>query len=599
MSLFGSLYTAVSGLSAQSQATAIISNNIANVNTTGFKRSEAAFAALVTVESASARYSPGAVTVNRLQQVDQQGQIAQTGSAIDVAIAGDGFFTVRSENTLDVQGDFKYTRNGQFNEDENGILQNSAGQFLYGWPVDVGDQDPNNPSNTTVYNPDVSSLVPVDVSLAAGQSRLTTEGTLGINLDADEVSRTVDYTALAPDDQLVPFPTQDLDYSRTLRVYDSLGSAQDVTFEFIKVHGPQAAQVSPVGDLEEADLLSDPPLSIAPGAEFAVQVNSNGAFTAPAGAAITVPAGGSVDDVTTIFDIINEINNAVDGAGNAFANAYLDNEGQLVIEAIDPTLELQITDGVTPLLVDLGMTGGVTTPTGALPADNNPAGPLDSAYPELASDPYTLPISNAYNSRGWWQVNVVGPNGAEPLTQGLINFNSDGSLNAQRDIDGNTDIELRNIDWGNGSEEQTLNINIDGLTQFASLYNVSVASQNGAELGLKTGLEIDREGFVNARFSNGTLSRLYKLPIVTFPSPTNLQEISTTSYVESADSGTALLQEAGVSQAGFLETAALEQSNVDLADEFTKLIITQRAYSANTKVVTTVDQMTEDLLRLR
>lgn len=590
MSLFGALYTAVSGLSAQSQSTAIISNNIANVNTTGFKRSEAAFAALVTVESASARYSPGAVKVNRLQQVNQQGQIAQTGSTLDVAIAGDGMFTVRSENTLDLEGDYKYTRNGQFSEDENGILQNSAGMYLYGWAVDPLDQDPNNTQNVTVYNPDVSALVPVDVSLAAGQSRLTTEGTLGLNLDADEISRGVNYAAVLPAEQVVPFPTQDLDYSRTLRVYDSLGSAQDISFEFIKIYGPQAAIASPVGDLQEADLLSDPPLSIAPGATFDVTV---------AGDTVTVPAGGSVDNVTTIYDIINGINTAIGGGGVPFANAYLDNEGHLVITAIDPTQPLTITDGGTPLLADLAMATTTVTPSGTLPADNLPAGPLDSAYPELANDPYTIPISSAYNPRGWWQVNVVGPNGATPLTQGFINFNRDGSLNAQADIDGNTDIELRNVDWGNGSEEQTINVNIDGLTQFAGLYNVSVASQNGAELGLKTGLEIDREGFVNARFSNGTLSRLYKLPIVTFPSATHLQEISATSYVESAESGTPLLQEAGVSQAGFLETSSIEQSNVDLADEFTKLIITQRAYSANTKVVTTVDQMTEDLLRLR
>ncbi len=194
MSLFGSLYTAVSGLNAQSQATSIISNNIANVNTTGFKRSEAAFAALVTVESATAKYSPGAVKVNRLQQVDQQGQIQQTGSSLDVAIAGDGFFTVRSEESLDVQGDYKFTRNGQFSENENGILQNSAGMFLYGWAVDPLDSDPNTSQDVTVYNADVSALVPVDVSLAAGQSRLTTEGTLGLNLDADEVGRNVDYT---------------------------------------------------------------------------------------------------------------------------------------------------------------------------------------------------------------------------------------------------------------------------------------------------------------------------------------------------------------------------------------------------------------------
>jgi flagellar hook protein FlgE len=588
MSLFGSLYTAVSGLNAQSQATAIIANNIANVNTTGFKRSEAAFAALVTVESASAKYSPGAVKVHRLQQVDQQGQIAQTGSGLDVAIAGDGFFTVRSENNLDLQGDFKFTRNGQFFEDEEGVLQNSAGMYLYGWPVDAQFADPNLGPDQTVYNADVSALVPINVSLAAGQSRVTTEGTLGINLDADEISKTVDYAAILPNEQVIPHPSQ-TDYTRTLRMYDSLGSAQDVTFEFIKISGPQATQISPVGNLEAGDIL-DEASGLAMNAGDTMTVSINGGATT-----LDVPVGGVVAGVTTVFDIISDINGM--GGGNV-AEAYLDNNGSLVITARDPSQDLTLTDAIgVSVLGNLGIISGTTTPVnGVLPVDNQTADPV---FPEMAIDPYTLPISNAYNSRGWWQVNVVGPNGPIPINQGFINFNSDGSLNAKSDTDGNIDVELRAVDWGNGSELQDININIDGLTQFAGLYNVSVASQNGADLGLKTGLEIDREGYVNARFSNGTLSRLYKLPITTFPSATNLQEISATSYVESAESGGPLLQEAGVSQAGFLETTSIEQSNVDLADEFTKLIVTQRAYSANTKVINTVDQMTEDLLRLR
>jgi flagellar hook protein FlgE len=588
MSLFGSLYTAVSGLSAQSQATAIISNNIANVNTTGFKRSEAAFAALVTVESASAKYSPGAVSVNRMQMVDQQGQIAQTSSTTDVSIAGDGFFVVRAENSLDLTGDFKFTRNGQFNEDDEGILQNSAGMYLYGWPVDEEFADRSLSVDNTVYNPDLSALVPVDVSLANGQSRQTTDGTLGLNLDADEISRAVDYTNVAPDEELVPFPS-DTDFSRTLRVYDSLGSAQDVTFEFLKVLGPQAAAILPVGDLETGDFLSDAPITAATGNDFTVSVNG-----APA---VSIPAGGSVDNVTTVFDVINEIN-AIGGGGQA--EAYLNADGQLVISAVDPTHTLDIVDG-TGLLADFGQATPLNIATdGAPPTDNQIIPPFDdSVFPQFSVDPYVTPTAGSYNSRGWWQVNIVGPNGPIPLNQGLINFNADGSLNAQADINGDVNIEMRDIDWGNGSELQDINIDISGFTQFAGLYNVSYANQNGAELGLKTGIEIDREGYVNARFSNGTLSRLYKLPITTFTSPTNLQEISTTSYRESAESGEPLLQEAGVSQAGFLEINSIEQSNVDLADEFTKLIVTQRAYSANTKVITTVDQMSEDLLRLR
>lgn len=572
MSLFGSLYTAVSGLGAQSQATSIISNNIANVNTTGFKRSEASFAALVTVKSASARYSPGAVRVNRLQQVDQQGQIAQTSSSLDVAISGDGFFTVRGESQLDQVGDFKFTRNGQFFENEEGVLQNSAGMFLYGWPVDPLDADPNMAQGVTTFNPDTSALIPVDVSLSNGQSRQTSEGTLGLNLDADEVARNIDYAT-----GLVNYPTSDIDYMRTLRVYDLLGSAQDITFEYIKINGPQAANISGIQDLQPNDDLTGPPYNIPDGSTFDLTIGANPPET------FTVDVGTGVDSVDDIIQFVNNY------GGGGIATAYLNDDGQLNITAVDFADDLTLTDGTNTPLASLSIVAGTVTPFG-LPANNT-----DGSFPDLANQP----PSATYNGRGWWQVNVVGPNTATPLKQGFINFNSDGTLNAAPDLEGERDIELDSIDWQNGSETQDIDISIAGLTQYAGLYNVSFASQNGAELGLKTGVEIDREGYVNARFSNGTLSRLYKLPIVTFPSATNLQEISATSYVESAKSGEPLIQEAGISQAGFLETSSIEQSNVDLADEFTKLIVTQRAYSANTKVINTVDQMTEDLLRLR
>ena len=246
MSLFGSLYTSVSGLDAQSQATAVISNNIANVNTVGFKRSEATFAALVTVESAAARYSPGGVAMNRLQRVDQQGQIAQSVSTTEVAISGDGFFVVRDQEDSNLTGDFFYTRNGQFIENENGILVNTAGKFLYGWEVDPADADPNFPPTNSTFNPDLSALVPVNVGLATGQAQTTTEASLGINLDADEIDE-----ALGAGN-LTAYPNSP-DFTRTLRMYDSLGSAQDVTFEYTKVFGPVAATSSAVNGLDPTD----------------------------------------------------------------------------------------------------------------------------------------------------------------------------------------------------------------------------------------------------------------------------------------------------------------------------------------------------------
>ena len=118
MGLFGSLFTGVSSLFAQSQATAIVSNNIANISTIGYKRSEASFNSLVTTESRLSQYSPGTVSVGRTQRVDQQGSIQQTSSATDAAISGNGFFPVK--RSTDFGQEFLYTRAGQFSEDSQG-----------------------------------------------------------------------------------------------------------------------------------------------------------------------------------------------------------------------------------------------------------------------------------------------------------------------------------------------------------------------------------------------------------------------------------------------------------------------------------------------
>ena len=88
MSLFGSLFTGVSALSAQSQSLGIISNNIANVNTVGFKRNDAAFSSLVTSESNDVAYTPGSVIANRQARISEQGALRQTSSATDAFLRG-------------------------------------------------------------------------------------------------------------------------------------------------------------------------------------------------------------------------------------------------------------------------------------------------------------------------------------------------------------------------------------------------------------------------------------------------------------------------------------------------------------------------------
>src|SRR3954464_13459090 len=99
MSIFGSLFTAVSGLSAQSDAIGMISNNIANVSTVGYKRIDTAFSSLVTTNSATVSYSPGSVISAQTPTINQQGILQQSASPTDIAISGNGFYVVKSSTT--------------------------------------------------------------------------------------------------------------------------------------------------------------------------------------------------------------------------------------------------------------------------------------------------------------------------------------------------------------------------------------------------------------------------------------------------------------------------------------------------------------------
>lgn len=586
MSLFGALFTGVSALSAQSQSMAMISNNISNVNTTGFKRSEAAFYSLVTSQSRSSRYSPGTVAVNRQQRVDQQGPIQQTSSSTDAAISGNGFFPVKRDNN-DIE-EFLYTRNGSFSEDAQGLLRNTAGFVLYAWQLDAD-------GNLPAAQGDLSSLVPADVAFLGGLTRPTSRAELSINLDASQAPYN---SHLFTTPSVLPIPSsQQAHFSRTLRVFDSIGSSQDLNIEYRKVIGPMAHATTGAFGYELSDNIINTTSApaLVNGDAFTITVGGTGpiTFTIVSG----TPAGPT--EVQTVSDLIARVN-------AQFPNqleARLTSEGRLLFQANDPTDNIVFAQTSGTPLTGVNTLAIVQDPD----ADGTPLtyepealvqGPFaGTAYPEQGDFPAFGNVTNP-NTQGWWETTIYHPDGSV-VTQGLINFNGDGSINAAPDSDGNIDIELTAVDWGNGSDPQDVEIDIERFSQFAGNYNVIFSDQNGAELGLRTGVQIDREGFVIARFSNGASATLYKIPMVTFANANGLQEVSGTAYKETEESGEENLREAGTGSAGFIEPSTTENSNVDLADEFAKMIITQRAYSAGTKVINTADQMTEELLRLR
>lgn len=416
MSLFGSLFTGVSALAAQSSSMGVISNNIANVSTVGYKANYSDFSSLVTNATNSGAYSPGGVLAHTQKTISSQGTLQQTNSSTAMAISGNGFFIVRPEPAS--TSPIYYTRAGSFSQDSDGYLRNSSGMVLYGWALD---QNGNPPAAVS----DINSLTPVNVSFLGGQTKPTTTANLSINVNATTATGGT--------------------FARNMTVYDSLGSSQSLTMTFTKTSTANT---------------------------WTLRVQN--------GATDLLPAPGTVN---VLFN----------------------------------------TDGT---ISQVGATAGVKTLT------------------------------------------VAGAGGG-------------------------------GIAWGNGSAAQSIVMDLSSVTQYASANNVVSISQNGAALGLRTGVEVDENGIVSATFSNGTTAKIYQLPIATFSNPNGLQEVSGNAYAVASASGDYNLRAAGASGAGKISPSSLEESNVDLADEFSKMIVTQRAYSAGTKVITTVDQMLQELLNAR
>ena len=174
MTVFSALRSSVSGLFSQSQAIGTIADNIANLNTTGYKNVSARFSTLVTTQVSGSSFTPGGVKFNVLNSIDQQGLVESSNSKTDIAITGEGFFVV-SDNAAVNAGTTSFTRAGSFRPDANGDLTNTAGQFLTGFPIVAGVVQ-----QTSI----LSALTTVNISNLTSQPTATSTINIGANLPA-------------------------------------------------------------------------------------------------------------------------------------------------------------------------------------------------------------------------------------------------------------------------------------------------------------------------------------------------------------------------------------------------------------------------------
>jgi len=186
-----------------------------------------------------------------------------------------------------------------------------------------------------------------------------------------------------------------------------------------------------------------------------------------------------------------------------------------------------------------------------------------------------------------------------------VRFNSDGTPKEFW-------VNSMEIEWANGAENMTgesghgtpITLSMgnigtnDGLTNLSGNFTTNYIKQDGAKFGSYAGVSVDTNGVVTALFDNGETRPIAILPLATFANPEGLESLTGNAWLETDGSGQALLKMAGTNGAGEVTGSALETSKTDLATEFSNMIVTQRAYSAATKIITTADEMLDELTRM-
>jgi flagellar hook protein FlgE len=192
------------------------------------------------------------------------------------------------------------------------------------------------------------------------------------------------------------------------------------------------------------------------------------------------------------------------------------------------------------------------------------------------------------------------PPGNEKITRVYnIDFDPNGAI--MNPTTANTDISInRQIPLpGGGTYNMTINTDFSKLCQIAATSDARVSSQDGFGAGKLTSYSIGKDGTISGTYDNGEKKDLTKIALRNFENPGGLQQVGGTLFKDSANAGALAIDAPGVNGLGTIITSSLEMSNVDLSEEFTDMIVTERGFQANSKIITTSDEMLQELVNLK
>ncbi len=568
MSLYGAMFSGVSGLNANSQALGAIADNITNVNTVGYKGTSLRFQTLVTAQASQTGYSPGGVQQRPFTAIDVQGLFQSSTNSTDLAISGAGMFVVNEEQislgaTTSAAG-FSFTRAGAFTTDKNGYLKNTAGHYLCGYKTNGTGQTVD--STNTVFNPDptvFTNMETIRLNNIGGSADATDQLTFGANLNAEDDVGTTSNT--------------------TIQVYDSLGVAHNLGLVWSKVAN------------NAWDLAIEPPS----GGATANIVNSAGAVYAATGRLdfTSAPADGEL--ITVNFGVgagVQTFEFDPGGGGTTSggtAVVFTSGEATGAAAALVARLNTADTAATTPARFAVNSDSNTRIDITQYVTATQDARALDIVINVLPDATNNSKI--AQEGAGEFTIRDIE---AIPTATHAVTFDGSGLPTAF-----NVDDIL--IDVNNGAADLSVDFNFgtvgmaNGLTQFAAAYSPTFIDTDGAAFGQYTGVTISESGVVTALFSNGDVRPIYKIPVATFPNPNGLGGKTGNVYSQTDFSGLLFMRTAGTGGAGKIQNSVLESSTVDIAREFTTMITTQRAYSASAKIISTANEMLEELMRVK
>jgi len=632
-----SLWAGVSGLQAHQIAMDVEGNNIANVNTSGFKFSRANFSDMLSQSSKIATAPQGnlggknpmqvglGTEINSVTRMFSQGSIQTTSKNTDLAIQGDGFFVISADSGTT----YKYTRSGDFVFDANGNFVNNQGLIAQGWVRDdvTGQIDSTAPIGNITIEPGLTtparetSILNIKANLNTGnliekksviRELNSTDGLAG-GQDPEKVD---DFNVLFTADG------ESFNIKETEVVKDLTTAPPTIT----SATGGQGIEVSFNGGGSSMYFryASDPDL---------VNTVINEPKLNPDGTAVLDALNNPVNVDTYYFRTTEDLRAGLQDHlqdTSPTATVSVNAEGKFELENSDTAgndLSIQVSGITGPNTDDnelftrtmAPMAGNLTAGSTGIKITQEINAATHGASIDIFDSLGTKhTVRTEFRKSGYvydntgtkvgstWDMKIIVPEPGdiggltrENQVEGQIIFNSDGSLASY------TPTTITYTANNGSAPNQTIQMNFgsangfDGVTSFDKISDTTGISQDGFTGGDLDGIRIDESGTLIGSFTNGRSFGLAQMSMAKFTNNIGLESDGGNTFVQTANSGDPVIGSAASGGRGFIQSSALEMSNVDLSRSLTQLIVIQRGFQANSKTITTSDQMLNTLLQLK